>query len=110
MSKPRRETPAPNVPKIEKCPRCGANVLIGDKRCSNCGYNLMTLEDSVRSLNPLIVGLVTTIIGAAFALAAIGQGDRAQLIFLLIGSAFFIGGGAFVGLSYVMTDRKRPRN
>lgn len=109
MASPRKASPPPKVPEIQKCPRCGNDILIGDKRCSRCGQNLTTLEDTVKSLNPTFVAVLCGVIGGAFALAATGMDGILQLASLGLGSALIIGGGVFMGLSYVVGDGKNLR-
>jgi hypothetical protein len=106
---PKKSSPAPNVPEIEKCPRCGADVLIGDRRCSNCGYDLTTVDDWLRSLNPTLVAFVGLVVGIAFVLAATGMDGILQIFFVLLGSAIVLGGGVFMGLSIILADRRRLR-
>lgn len=109
MASPRKPSPPPNTPKIEQCPRCGNNILIGDTRCSRCGQNFTSLEDSLRSVSPMFVAMVCLIVGGAFVLAAMGMQDLKQLIFVGLGSAIMIGGGVFMGLSYVVDDGRNNR-
>jgi hypothetical protein len=103
------KAPSPNVPEIKKCPRCGNDILIGDRRCSRCGYNLSTLEDSLKSMNPMFIAFVCLMVGGALALAATGMDGIMQLAFLGLGSAIVIGGGVFMGLSYIVGDSKQLR-
>ncbi len=108
MSNSRSSHP-PNVPDIEKCPRCGNPILIGDQRCSRCGHNVTTLEDTIRSLSPSYVAFVCFVIGTVLVLAATGMEDTQQIVFLVLGAGIVLAGGAFLGLSYVLMDDKRPR-
>lgn len=105
-----KQSSPPNVPEIEQCPRCGNNILIGDKRCSRCGYDLMSIEDKLRAQNPNFVALVSFVIGVALALAATGVDGFMQGAFLIVGTLIIVGGWGFLVASYIFTDDKRPRN
>ncbi|MCB9437650.1 MAG: hypothetical protein H6673_11795 [Anaerolineales bacterium] len=100
----------PNYPEIQKCPRCGNNILIGDQRCSRCGQDVTSLEDKLRALHPVTVGILGFTIGGGVTLAAItGMDGILQLIFLAFGFGTLIASSMFVGLSYTLFSGKRRR-
>lgn len=105
----KKKSPPPNVPEIERCPRCGHHVLIGDTRCQNCGQNLVTVEDTIRTVNPMFVAVLGLAVGGMIALAAIGLEGTGQLLMLLLGSAIIMGGGVFYALRTIYDSSKRRR-
>lgn len=109
MTTKQKKSPPPNIPEIEKCPRCGHHVLIGDKRCQKCGQNLVTIEETIRTVNPTFVAILGLVIGGMFALAAIGLEGFGQLFMLLLGSAIIVGGGVFYSLRLIFDNSKRRR-
>lgn len=58
MSEPKRKVSEPQLPDIQKCPRCGANILLGDTRCNRCGYNLQNGWDVIREQSPTLISLL----------------------------------------------------
>lgn len=104
-----KQPPRPNVPEIRKCPRCGANVLLGDKRCSHCGHNLTTVGDTLRATSPGFIALVGLILGAMLMLAATGMDGLLQLGFLVAGFGVVIGGGVYMAVNLLFTDPNRRR-
>lgn len=99
-----------NFPEIKQCPRCGNNILIGDRRCSRCGQDVTSLEDKLRALNPIYVAILGFTIGGALTLAAIsGMDGLSQLIFLALGFGTIIASSMFMGLSYTLLNGKRRR-
>jgi DNA-directed RNA polymerase subunit RPC12/RpoP len=109
MTTKQKKSPPPNVPEIERCPRCGHHILIGDKRCQNCGRNLVSLEETIRTVNPMFVSVLGLAIGGMIAVAAIGMEGTGQLVMLLIGSGIVIGGGVFYSLRIIYDSSKRRR-
>jgi hypothetical protein len=110
MENPQPKNPAPDVPSIQKCPRCGNNILIGDKRCSRCGLNVTPINDIIRDIPPRYVLLVGGALGFVILLMGFGFEGGVRAFFLLLGAG--IGGGAwvyFVGMTYIFNDPKRRR-
>ncbi|MBI5929567.1 MAG: hypothetical protein HY862_09680 [Chloroflexi bacterium] len=99
----------PNIPDIKKCPRCGANILLGDTKCSNCGYAAINVSDTLRATSPTFIAVVCLFLGAALMLASTGMDDLMQFLFLGGGFAIVIGGGVYMALNILVSDPKRRR-
>lgn len=108
MTEP-KEPLKPNVPDIKKCPRCGANILIGDAKCSNCGYSVTNISDTLRATSPTFIAVVCLFIGATMMLASTGMDGLMQFIFLAGGFSIVIGGGVYMAVNLLVTDPKRRR-
>jgi hypothetical protein len=106
---PKQKSPPPSIPEIEKCPRCGHDILLGDRRCSNCGYNVQSIGDSIRELSPRFVALIGFVIALFAGLVAISTEDVVQGIFAVIAFGAVLGGGLYWVLYLVFVDPKRPR-
>ncbi len=104
-----KEPLKPNVPAIEKCPRCGSNILLGDTKCPKCGYSVTSAADTLRATSPTFIAVVCLFIGAALMLASTGMDDLMQFIFLAGGFVIVIGGGVYMALNVLVTDPKRRR-
>lgn len=102
-------SPPPTVPDIKKCPRCGNPILIGDRRCSRCGYNVDTLDAALRRQNPTLIAGLAALFGVGITLGALGMDDLPQLITLAIGAGLILAGSAYLGISIVFLDDKRRR-
>ncbi|PJF42167.1 MAG: hypothetical protein CUN55_10390 [Phototrophicales bacterium] len=105
----KKSPPSPNVPHIQKCPRCGNPILIGDRRCTRCGHNVDTFEKALRRQDPMLVAGVAALLGIGVTLGALEMEALPQLITLIIGAGLILGGGVFFGISIIFLDGKRRR-
>jgi len=104
-----KEPLKPNVPQIKKCPRCGANILLGDQKCTNCGYSVVTMSDTLRATSPMFIAVVCFALGALMMLASTGMDGILQFLFLGGGFGVVIGGGVYMATNLLFTDPKRRR-
>lgn len=102
-------SPPPNIPDIQRCPRCNNPILIGDVRCINCGYNVDTVEDMLRRQSPTLVSAVLFGIGLIFTISALTLNDLTQLVFLAIGGGFMLAGSGYTAISIIFFSNTRRR-
>lgn len=110
MTDSQPKSPPPAVPNIQQCPQCGNNILIGDRRCSRCGYNVSTLNETLRDFTPRYVLLVGGSIAFVLLLVGFSLEGTARAVTLFL--AFLVGGGVwlyFVGMTYIFNDPLRRR-
>ncbi|NJL93603.1 MAG: hypothetical protein HC915_07665 [Anaerolineae bacterium] len=110
MSQPRQQPPPVPIPKIEKCPRCGQPILLGDLVCSNCGYRVnIPLEQRLKRQPPNVVAIVGIVVGLFLGLGAITTSGVLQAVLVLAALACFLAGGLFYAahLLYLGDPRRR---
>lgn len=108
MAKRRLEA-EPTPPEIRTCPRCGNNILLGDTLCSRCGYNTQSSTDWLRQQPPNVIAFVGFAIGVLVMIAALGMSDTLQMVMVLIGFGFIVGGGMFYALHLFFFDDSQER-
>jgi hypothetical protein len=121
MSEPKRKVSDPKLPDIPQCPRCGANILLGDTRCSKCGYNVQTSYQALREQSPTLVAFFLFGLGMLFVapvlLTALTDGtlEEAGLVEQVLGVFGFllvVAGGLYYAADLFILSannkRKRP--
>lgn len=113
MGESKRKVSDPVLPDIETCPRCGANILIGDERCSACGYDVMTTSDRLKKQPPIVISTAFFVIGVLLALAALtGMDGWFRALFLLLAGGLVVSGGLYYAYDLLILnsdDQRKPR-
>lgn len=105
----KRKISEPNLPGIQQCPRCGANILLGDSVCNQCGYNIQTTSQRLKSQPPIIVAGFLFGLGIFIALAATGMQNPWQFIAFLLGMGFIISGGVYYAADLLILNADDKR-
>lgn len=111
MAKKRLESD-PLMPEIEKCPRCGSPILLGDAICKNCGYRIRRSTDLMtwfKQQPPNVISTALFVIGLLVAVSAYGTENPLQFIMLVIGTGLIISGGLFYGANLLVSGNDRRK-
>jgi ribosomal protein S27AE len=119
MSEPRKASEA-IIPEIQKCPRCGTNLLIGDMRCSKCGYNTQNVLDGLREQSPMMISSLLFVFGFLFTApmlvvlintGGIVESSVAERILAFMGAALIVAGGLYYAadLFILSADQRRRK-
>lgn len=106
-----RKVSEPVLPEIEKCPRCGHHVLIGDTQCEKCRYDLQTTKDRLRDQPPMVVTVGLFVVGVLLAAASTGMENPWQFFVLVLGFGCIVAGGLYYAADLLLfnADDKRKK-
>ena len=98
-----------DIPEVKRCPNCGEPIFLGELECSNCGEDVASLEQRIRSLNPTLVAGTGLLLGLMLTIAGLGEDGILGLILIVLGGSSMIGGGLFWGAMLFLNDPRRKR-
>jgi DNA-directed RNA polymerase subunit RPC12/RpoP len=99
------------IPDVKHCPNCGHHILIGDLECPNCGYDVASVEDRLRRIDPIPVAIVLGVFGAVITVSGLTMDEGLeQILVILVGGGLFLSGGGLIVMTYFFNDPMRKRD
>jgi hypothetical protein len=98
-----------SIPEAQKCPRCGEYIFLGETECSRCGYNVASVEQRLRGLNPVPISATLIALGVMFAFVSFAFENNMRFAVFLLGSAGIIGGGLVYAADMIFNNPMRKR-
>ena len=101
-----------DIPDVKHCPNCGHHILLGDLECPNCGYDVASVEDRLRRIDPIPLAIVLGIFGILITFSGLTMDDEGivKILITLLGGALFMSGGVLIVMTYLFNDPLRKRD